>query len=153
MLCDSRFKPFTDTIRHFTSFLFNNLAQMYFKLVKWVASRWYDRIAVELCTSIAVSVFGKKRFNTCFVITGDHTRVKLTTKEGGDYINANVIKVRSRLLTSHSLVLSLFIRLSIHSHSFLHLPLCSFVWYCVFHFFARSVRSFDYSFGRSIVRS
>lgn len=53
----------------------------------------------------------------------------------------------------HSLVLSLFIRLSIHSHSFLHLPLCSFVWYCVFHFFARSVRSFDYSFGRSIVRS
>lgn len=70
MLCDSRFKPFTDTIRHFTSFLFYDLAQMYFKLVKWVASRRYDRIAVELCTSIAVSVFGKKGLTRVLSLQG-----------------------------------------------------------------------------------
>ena len=37
--------------------------------------------------------------NSLFLSSGDHTRVKLTTKEGGDYINANLIKVwdRSRL--------------------------------------------------------
>ena len=28
-----------------------------------------------------------------FSSTGDHTRVTLNKKEGGDYINANVIKV------------------------------------------------------------
>ena len=32
-----------------------------------------------------------KRFS--FLFTGDHTRVTLNTKEGGDYINANIIKV------------------------------------------------------------
>ena len=35
--------------------------------------------------------------NSLFLSSGDHTRVKLTTKEGGDYINANVIKVREKL--------------------------------------------------------
>ena len=35
--------------------------------------------------------------NSLFLSSGDHTRVKLTTKEGGDYINANLIKVREKL--------------------------------------------------------
>ena len=35
--------------------------------------------------------------NSFFLSSGDHTRVKLTTKEGGDYINANLIKVREKL--------------------------------------------------------
>ena len=33
-------------------------------------------------------------FHTFYLFSGDHTRVKLMTKEGGDYINANLIKVR-----------------------------------------------------------
>ena len=34
---------------------------------------------------------------TCFflIFTGDHSRVTLDTKEGGDYINANAIKVHN----------------------------------------------------------
>lgn len=36
-----------------------------------------------------------------FSSTGDHTRVTLNTKEGGDYINANVIKVRIAYLSHY----------------------------------------------------
>ena len=62
---------------------------------KFVASNAYSTLYIFRLLSLYQQLL--LIHNNSFLSSGDHTRVKLTTKEGGDYINANLIKVREKL--------------------------------------------------------
>ena len=63
---------------------------------KFVASNAYSTLYIFRLLSLYRQLLLIHN-NSFFLSSGDHTRVKLTTKEGGDYINANLIKVREKL--------------------------------------------------------
>lgn len=60
-------------------------------IADWTIRSWTLKFIYD---DVEKSSTGQYLFMYLFLFTGDHTRVTLNTKEGGDYINANVIKVR-----------------------------------------------------------
>lgn len=74
-------------------------------LAIWLVFRIIVKQPLRLTTEMINSVSCRNHFDsllyfiqeTCFflIFTGDHSRVTLDTKEGGDYINASAIKVHN----------------------------------------------------------